>query len=322
MKLTIIAYQDLLDPSKTDAHALLQNALLNDGLVALSGVPGYLEKCETYLKTLCEFSALPEAVKQQYAPDRDAGQTEGYELGAEWFKNHKGEWQIDDKKASYYAFIPENVRNIWPKEIDLKTPYLALGELIFETGKKILHVIGLDERMGLNHAGFQGYGRMLHYHKVGTTTDENPDWCGAHLDHSLFTGLLPAYYYRDGQLVDEPAEAGLYIVPTGKTEFEKVHATDRSLLLFQVGEFGQIASNDRIKATRHIVKKAKGEIDRYTLAVFFNAADDARVKSTSVLCRDERYANNVSADGSITFLEWANASFERYRALNTPDEGK
>lgn len=314
MKIDIIAYQDLLDATKTDEHHRLESALLNTGIVAIRGVPGYVEKAENYINAARAFSALPDDVKQRYAPDRDAGQTEGYELGAEWFKDEQGEWKLDDKKASFYAFVPDMPCNLWPAEVDLKTPYLALGELIFQTGKHILNVIGLNEKAGLKHEGFRGYGRMLHYHKEGNLTDANPDWCGAHLDHSLFTGLMPAYYYRDGQLVDEPEEAGLSIVPSYGTAFEKVHAEDRSLLLFQVGEFGQIASNDRIKATRHIVKKAKGGIERFTLAIFFNADPESIVKSTSVLCQDERYTSNMNPDGTITYKEWERASFERYRA--------
>lgn len=314
MKLTLIAYNDLLDPTQHSAHQSLESALLTQGIVGITGVPEYVEKSNNYINAARAFSALPEAAKQAYAPDRDRGQTEGYELGAEWFKNEAGEWQIDDKKASFYAFVPEEAANVWPSEVDLKTPYLALGELIFQTGKHILNVIGLNERVGLKPEGIRGYARMLHYHKVGTATDNNPDWCGAHLDHGLFTGLMPAHYYRDGALIDEPEEAGLYIVPSNASQFEKVHATDRSILLFQVGEFGQIASNDRIKATRHIVKKAKGDIDRFTLAVFFNSASDAVIHSSSVLTQDERYASNQNSDGSITYKEWERASFERYRA--------
>lgn len=314
MEITIIAYNDLINPNAKDSHEKLASALLNQGLVAIQGIPDYPEKSKAYIDSLREFSALPEEIKNTYAPDRDSGQTEGYELGAEWFKNAAGEWQIDDKKASFYAFVPDNAKNIWPREIDLKTPYLSLGALIFNTGKHILNVLGLNQAMGLNLDGIYGYGRMLHYHKEKDLTDSNPDWCGAHLDHGLLTGLMPAYYFREGQWVDEPEEAGLYIVPSSGSQFEKVHAIDRNLLLFQVGEFGQIASNDRIKATRHIVKKAKGGIDRYTLAVFLNAAPETRIHSSSQLAADERYASNQDKDGYITYGAWDKASFERYRA--------
>jgi isopenicillin N synthase-like dioxygenase len=320
MKLTIIAYNDLLDPSQKAAHQALEQALLTEGIVGLTGVPEYLEKSSAYIKSARAFCALPEATKEAYVPARDSGRTEGYELGAEKFKNAAGEWQVDDKKASFYAFVPDDPRNIWPTEVDLKTAYMELAELIFKTGKIILNTMGLNELVGLDIDRLVGYGRMLHYHKEGSLTDVNPDWCGAHLDHGLFTGLLPAYYYKDGEPVDEPEEAGLHIVPTGKTAFEKVHATDKNILLFQVGEFGQLASNDRIKATRHIVKKAMGGIDRYTLAVFFNASADTHIRTTSVLATDTRVTSNLTADGTLPYFDWERDSYARYWANDKESE--
>ncbi|HEU5280576.1 MAG TPA: 2-oxoglutarate and iron-dependent oxygenase domain-containing protein [Gammaproteobacteria bacterium] len=320
MKLTLIAYNDLLDPNQKAAHQALEKALLTEGIVGLTGVPEYLEKSSAYIESARAFCALPEAVKEAYVPARDSGRTEGYELGAEKFKNAAGEWQVDDKKASFYAFVPNDPRNTWPTEVDLKTAYMDLAELIFNTGKLVLNAMGLNELVGLDINKFVGYGRMLHYHKEGSLTDVNPDWCGAHLDHGLFTGLLPAYYYKDGESVDEPEEAGLHIVPTGKSAFEKVHATDKSILLFQVGEFGQLASNDRMKATRHIVKKAMGGIDRFTLAVFFNPAAETRIRTTSVLATDTRVTANLAPDGYLAFSDWERDSFARYWANDKESE--
>lgn len=314
MQLTVVDYKDLLDPHQHDVHHQLTQALLTQGLVALKNVPEYQEKSNAYINAARRFSALPEAVKESYRPARDSGRTEGYELGAERFKNKAGEWQIDDKKASFYAFVPDDPRNIWPQEMDLKTPYLDLAELIFKTGKVLMNIIGLNEKVGIDLNKAIGYGRMLHYHKEGHATDVNPDWCGAHLDHGLFTGLMPAHYYRDGALINEPEEAGLYIIPSDKTAFEKVHATDRDLLLFQVGEFGQVATNDKIKATRHIVKKAMGGIDRFTLAVFFNPAPETLIHSTSILCEDERVSSNLNEDGALRFSDWERDSYARYWA--------
>ncbi len=313
MDLDIVSYHDLMNPSAS-VLAKLENALLSKGIVGISHAPDFEAKSRAYVQAARNFSALPDSIKQQYAPDRDAGDTEGYEQGAEWFKDEDNNWQIDDKKASFYAYVPNHEKNKWPEEVDLRTSYLALGELIYATGKHVLAAIGLDNAVKLNHTDLVGYGRMLHYHKESDATNANPNWCGAHLDHGVFTGLMPAHYFRDGKEIDEPEDAGLYIVPTHRSQFEKVHATDKSVLLFQVGEFGQLLSNDRIRATKHQVRKATGEIERYAFALFYSASANTIVDSTSILINDKRYADNKSTDNTISYAKWEKASYERYRA--------
>lgn len=315
MKLDIISYQDLLAPnSNSIALEQLKTALLCKGIVGIRNVPEFENKTRAYIDAARKFAALDDAIKQQYAPNRAIGDTEGYELSAEQFKDERGKWQTDDKKASFYAVVPNDPRNKWPTEINLKTPYLTLGELIFNTGKLVLKTIGLDETVGIDHDLITGYGRMLHYHKENDVTNANPNWCGEHFDHGIFTGLVPAYYFRNGIEIDEPEEAGLYIIPNNGSHFEKINANDKSVLLFQVGEFGQLASHDRIHATKHVVKKATGGIERFTLAVFYNADNDTSIKSNSKLISDTRYTDNQLPDGSINYKKWSEASFERYLA--------
>jgi isopenicillin N synthase-like dioxygenase len=313
MNLDIISYHDLVT-SNLLAEQQLEIALVNKGIVGISHVPEFEMKSRNYINAARKFSALQEKIKQQYAPDRDAGNTEGYELGAEKFKDQDGNWQIDDKKASYYAYVPEKSCNVWPLEVDLQTPYVELGELIFKIGKLLLKAVGLDAAVGLDHDLLEGYGRMLHYHKEDSMAATSPDWCGAHFDHGVFTGLMPAYYFREDEEINEPEAAGLYVVPTGRKNFEKVQVTDKSILLFQVGEFGQLLSDDRIRATRHTVKKVKSGIERFTFALFYSANAATVVKSTSVLIADTRYAHNQSHDGSMTAAKWHEASYARYRA--------
>lgn len=315
MQLDVISYFDLLNSDNQNASQKLENALLQKGVVGIKDVPEFEEKSRAFIQAAQHFSQLETQIKQQYTPDRDTGKTEGYELGAEWFKDSNGTWQIDDKKASYYAYVPEDTKNVWPNETDLRTPYLELGELMFNTGKLLLSAIGLNTAIGLNHDGLVGYGRMLHYHKESDITNINPNWCGAHLDHGVFTGLMPAYYFQNGKEVEEPTDAGLYIQPSDSDEFVKVNATDKSVLLFQVGEFGQLISNDKIKATRHLVKKAKGEIERFAFALFYNAADETLIQSSSTLINDARYQLNQSNDGFLTYAKWQEASYARYRAM-------
>lgn len=312
MQLEIVSFHEIQNEIHSSAKAKVTRALLENGIVGISDVPQFIEKSHAYIRAARDFCALNDSIKQQYAPRRDEGDTEGYELGAEWFKDQNDEWQIDDKKASYYAHVPDQPQNKWPREVDLKTPYLALGELIFATGKRLLNFIGLNETVGLPHAKLRGYGRLLHYHKENQSTNFNPNWCGAHFDHGVFTGLMPAHYFQDGVEVEEPEEAGLYIKPTNGNEFEKIAARDKSILLFQVGEFGQLASHDAIRATNHLVKKAKNHIERYAFAIFYDA-HDCIIHSHSELARDSRYTDNMTADGKISYDKWSSASFARYR---------
>jgi isopenicillin N synthase-like dioxygenase len=68
--------------------------------------------------------------------------------------------------------------------------------------------------------------------------------------------------------VPEPPEAGLFVKVQGT--FKKV-AADPEVMMFQVGEFGQLVTNDAIRATEHRVHKAPDSIERYAMALFFNA---------------------------------------------------
>lgn len=315
MELEIISYHDLMNPANLKVYDRLNHALFKVGIVGISNVPGFMEKSQAFIKASREFSMLDENTKQQYAPHRDLGETEGYELGAEKFKDSKGNWQTDDKKSSFYAYVPNHVKNKWPNEVNLKVPYLELGELIFKTGKQVLNYIKLNESMGIHHSKLVGYGRMLHYHKENDTSNLNPNWCGAHYDHGIFTGLMPAYYFKDGKEVDEPEEAGLFIRPRDGSTFEKVRLTDKSVLLFQVGEFGQLALNDQIRATEHLVVKAKENIERFSFALFYSADANVSIHSSSELTKDARYSENVRQDGSIKYSDWEAASYARYRVI-------
>lgn len=314
MDLNIISYHDLLKSNNPKIIQDIEKALLQKGIIGVRDVPEFEIKSRQFIEAARQFSKLPNTVKQQYAPNRDAGETEGYELGAERFKDQNGVWQIDDKKASFYAHVPDDASNKWPHEIDLRSPYLDLGQLIFKTGKLLLNIMGLNDAIGLKHDLLKGNGRMLHYHKENATHESNPNWCGAHFDHGVFTGLIPAYYFQHEKEIDEPHEAGLFIVPSDGQDFEKIHAADKSILLFQVGEFGQLISNDKIKATKHIVKKAQEEIERFTFALFYSADGNTMIHSHSKLIEDVRYSENQSADGSISYEKWEEASYERYRA--------
>lgn len=310
MDLSIFSFDSLINPSPK-VIMQIKKTLAEIGILGIRGVPNYEDFCLNYIAAARAFSNLTENLKQQYCPLPN--KFEGYECGAEQFLDAvTGKWIIDDKKASYYAYVPDLPENQWPKEVDLKTAYLELGNLIFNTGKILLDCLGLNLEVGIDLTKVHGYGRLLHYQKEQETNNLTPNWCGAHYDHSLFTGLIPAYYYRNGLMIDEPPESGLYIKPSNGQHFEKVIADDKSILMFQVGEFAQLALNDDITATKHMVKKAYGNIERYTLAIFFNPAPDTRIHSSSKLTHDERFCKNQCSRDTISFKAWNEASFKRY----------
>ncbi len=312
LDLDIISYESLVQEEPV-SMAKLKAALLEKGIVGITGIPGYSQKVKNYIESAKLFAALPEEVKEQYAPNREAGDLFlGYEKGKEKFKRPDGTWVIDDLKVSYYAFVPDNPLNKWPKEITLSTSYEELGTLMSETATQVMQKIDLiGPSTGISLDGVPRVGRMLYYRKGIESAQDNPFWCGAHFDHGLFTALIPSVYFENGLQIEEPIEAGLFVRTRGDEEYKKVVANDPEVMLFQVGEFGQLVTNDAIKATEHRVHKAsKGSIERYSMALFFDVAMDTVIYSTSELANDARYGNGPGAPCS--YLHWSEESFKRY----------
>lgn len=309
LELDIISYEGLIQ-GDIETLQVLDRALHEKGIVGIRSVPGYNEKYEKFIETAREFSALPEEVKERYKPSRVLGETFlGYEVGKEKFQRAEGEWVVDDLKTSYYAHVPDNTKNKWPLEVDLRGPFDALGGLMAATGELIMYKIGLlGSSTGFYLENEACIGRMLYYRK--SNHDGNPYWCGAHFDHSLFTAILPAVYFVSGEQIPEPEEAGLFVRISEETPFKKVIANDMNVMMFQVGEFGQLVKDDGIRATEHRVHKAFGAIERYTLAVFYNAPMDMPIYSKSILTKDARYGAQVGE--ACTSRHWHEASLKRY----------
>lgn len=308
LSLDVVPYE-LFIQGDAETVSTLKKALYEKGIVGIRGVPGYREKVSRFVETAREFSNLPEETKDQYEPMRDQGDLFlGYEKGKEKFKRPDGSWVIDDLKVSYYAFVPDEPSNRWPVEVDLQTPFQDLGGLMANIGKIVMEKI---ELIGLRKGVFLGdtpqTGRMLYYQKSSETCSDNPYWCGAHFDHGVFTVITPASYFTDGKEIAEPKEAGLFVKVGGA--FKKVEA-DSEVLMFQVGEFGQLATDDAIKATEHRVHKAVGSVERYAMALFFNAPVDLVIRSFSELTQDSRYGG--MAGDPCRFQDWHEASFKRY----------
>ncbi|MDR3623923.1 MAG: hypothetical protein P4L16_02150 [Chlamydiales bacterium] len=312
LALDVISYEEF---TQKEPHALsvLKDALFEKGIVGIKGVPGYKEKAIEFIESARAFSALPENVKEAYAPNFDLGEIFlGYEKGKEKFKRPDGTWVVDDLKTSYYAFVPNSPLNKWPSEVDLKNPFENLGSLMSEIGVAVMEEIGLiGESTGVSLGSNPDIGRMLYYRKNISSEADNPFWCGAHFDHGIFTALLPAYYFIDGEAVSEPIEAGLFVKPTSENCFKKVVSDDPDVMLFQVGEFGQLITNDAIKATEHRVHKAKSSTERYTMALFFTLPMETVIHSFSELTEDARYGGN-GPGSPCSYLHWHEESFNRY----------
>lgn len=307
--LDVISYEKLIQEDP-ETLQILHKALHEKGIVGVRAIPTYKEKYEQFIKAAREFSALPEQVKEKYEPNRSLGETFlGYEIGKEKFQRPNGEWVVDDLKASYYAFVPNSSQNKWPAELDLQTPFQDIGQLMADMGELIMYKIDLlGDKTGFKLEDNSRLGRMLYYRKCDN--NENPYWCGAHFDHSLFTVILPAVYFIHGEQIPEPKEAGLFIRTSPDMPFKKVFASDLDVMMFQVGEFGQLATNDGIRATEHCVRKTVGAVERYTLALFSNAPMDVPIYSTSVLAHDARYGTKIGE--ASTFRYWNDATFQRF----------
>lgn len=311
LALDIISYNDFISD---DLQALqtLGKALHEKGIVGIKGVPGYQEKLFKYIESARLFSALPEDIKDRYAPNYDLGDTFlGYEKGKEKFMRPDGTWVVDDLKVSFYGFVPEIPQNKWPREIDLKTPFQDIATMLSDMGQTVMQKIGLiGSNTGIYLDQTAHLGRLLYYRKSVETSFDNPFWCGAHFDHGMFTSLLPAFYFSDGEAIPEPLEAGLFVKTASEGVFKKVVADDTDVMLFQVGEFGQLVTDDGIKATEHRVHKALGAVERYTMALFFLAPPDTTIYSHSELTYDSRYPGGP--DAPCTYQTWADNSFNRY----------
>lgn len=309
LDLEVIPYEKLVQEDP-DALMALDRALHEKGIVGVRGVPGYREKYKQFIEAARKFSTLPETVKESYKPNRDLGETFlGYESGKEKFQQPDGTWVVDDLKTSYYAYVPDSPKNKWPEEVSLRGPFQSLGQIMADTGELVMRKIGLlGSSTGFELEPDSRLGRMLYYRK--SHSNDNPYWCGSHFDHGLFTVILPAVYFVEGNQVAEPEDAGLFVRTGEEQSFKKVCANDYDIMMFQVGEFGQLVSDDEIKATEHLVQKASGAIERYTLALFYDAPMDMPVYSKSSLINDARYG--AKPGEACTYRHWNQASFERY----------
>jgi isopenicillin N synthase-like dioxygenase len=323
--LTVISHTDF-QIANWQTQNLLKDALLSHGIVGIRAVPGYKEKVHAFVQSLKQFHALPEETKRKYAPTNaihePTGEYDflGYEIGKEQFKRPGGSWVVDKLKTSFYGKVPAAPYNKSPSEVDLESRFQEIGHLMQEVGEAMMEMIGLTGGNSPISLDSSHVGRMLYYSKRANeraSGEAPPDvdadcplWCGAHFDHGIFTALLPAVYFDPaGNQIPEPEEAGLFVRISDEGDFKKVAADDPDVMLFQVGEFGQLATNDGIRATEHRVHEARDSIERYTMALFFAAKPECVVTSKSVKAKDSRYGTEASCD----YNRWHTQSLARYK---------
>jgi isopenicillin N synthase-like dioxygenase len=321
LDLDLVSCQELLR-GNVSAIRVIKKALLEKGIVGVdfTGDPHYETKVQNFIAQARDFAALPEEIKQKYAPNRAKEEYLGYEVGKEKFQRPDGNWVVDNSKASYYFTVPDSPENKWPEVEGIQNRLFQqsvskMGSFMLTMAKMVLAKIEmLKPQCGVELEHVTGVGRVLHYSPSESTSKE---WCGRHFDHSLFTALLPGFYFKtDGlhfntaKAVPEPAEAGLFVKTTKEGAFKKVVVNNPNIMLFQVGEFGQAASNDGIKATEHEVRAPIEPLSRETLAVFLSPRMHDTIHSTSVLTADSRY--EAKAGEPCPFGRWHKNSLARY----------
>ena len=272
----------------------------NKGFIAISKAPNFEKAYKNFIHVAREFTNLPSEVQSQCTPIDSYAR--GWSRGIEVFNKRK-----DTYKGSYYVNIPEipSQPNIWPHHesiLAFQECYMEVAEIIHNVGEKILSLLLK------NLQNTTCVARMLHYSAVPEGEDDgNPNWCGTHKDHGLFTGLGPEVYFpstsNDNKTVDKPPNSGLYILNNPIT------TPNDDVILFQIGEALELATDGRTTATEHFVRKAYGGYERFTLAVFIQPKEDMILscKNKHVL---EKYEDRYTSD--MTYKVWNDRSLARY----------
>lgn len=287
----ILDYDDL-----NSLASVIKTEFNQKGYIAIRGVPGFKEAYANFIKEEQNFIALPDSEKEKSTPTDSYAR--GWSMGIETLVKGKR----DLYKGSYYAHIPaeENHPNIWPQNLpNFQERYTTLGTIMFNVGQKVLSLLG-------NWTVNRGLGRMLYYSPV-LEMDNNPDWCGNHRDHGLFTALCPELFYQDGNPVPKPKGSGLYIMG------QEISPPD-DVMMFQIGEVMELMSNGQVTATDHLVKKAYGGYERLTFAFFFDTPADISIDcdNPTVL---EKYKDRYIP--GMTFQQWSDASYAKYNQIKS-----
>ena len=330
--IVILEYKDLIEGK--DLSQEIEKAFGWDGLglLAVRGVPNFLELRQKLLPLSRKFALLPEEIKKKYEHEKSF-----YSFGWSHGKEKMSSGVPDYSKGSYYAnplhnkpyddekliekHAPFCHPNIWPTEIpEMESAFMNLGKLMVDTGSYVakqcdsyVHKVNpnypLDKLYTICKEGKTPKGRLLHYFPLDETSQpassnqslevEMASWCGWHNDHGSLTGLVPAMWFTpEGEEIEKcpDPDAGLYI-KTRKGRIVKA-AVPKDCMPFQIGESAMIHSGGILQATPHGVRGAKGEaskgISRETLAVFMEPDFDYPMDLVKGRTEDDLFKGSTS----------------------------
>lgn len=240
---------------------------------------------------------------------------------------------------------------MWPQHNSckyLEPTFKSIGAYINELGLHIAHHCDgyIQAKLGSRGLGQSlestlssskaAKGRLLHYFpqlcdasSTDSTADGDALWCGYHNDLCTITGLLAGEYFNfdTGEPLGniDDAEAGLYVVPDGADEPQRV-SIPRDCIAFQIGESAQIVSGGLLRATAHGVRMPAGRknLSRTTFALFLqpNPWDDLAIPQCGkeAIERALRTSNYVPSleDGRYEngdkFYDFANKTIQAYNS--------
>ncbi|RIA79823.1 hypothetical protein C1645_793709 [Glomus cerebriforme] len=253
------------------------------GILLVKNLPEiYAEKRTRLLRLASVFASLPDEIKEKTV-DEQSYYMFGWSCGKEMLNGKK-----DTLKGSYYGNpkydVPDVTEeqlkefpmychpNIWPSEYlpEFEEAFKDLGCFIIEVGKLVARACDSFVLTKLPKAepnyleriideSQTTKARLLHYFPIQTNQNDDIDdsWSGWHTDHSSLTGLTSPMFVDERDLSYPEIEcpdnqAGLYIKNRSNTIIKVTIPKD--CLAFQLGAAMQLASDDNLHATPHMVK--------------------------------------------------------------------
>lgn len=309
------------------------------GIIIIKNVSGLLKARNLLYKQIRKFANLDPKIQKKYeSPDSN------YSFGWSKGKEMMAKGMVDTMKGSYYANpLNDNLAkgdltlikkypgyftpNIWPTDIlpDFETNFKNLGYIIYQVALKVLKECDklLPEKFIENMFAsdlINTKGRLLNYYHQDNNSDS---WCGWHLDHGFFTGLVSAQYYdvKTGKPVNKPVNGGLKI----RSRSGKIISVDipENGIAFQIGETAQILTGGYLRATPHYVQKPiiNESLDRVAMALFIDCPLETPMSLPSYALDDTLktyylpFGKPLLEDrlkNSKTYIEFGEACYKAY----------
>lgn len=333
--------------------ALLERAfgLNGPGLIAIRGVPGFIQAKRKLLPMAYELINLPEDYLEEKCTDAKSLYNAGWSRG----KEKLGDGEPDFAKGSFYynpcSDVPGSDKdrtkyplsypcNVWPSE---KLPHFepAAKELGMLLKEVTMHLARhLDVYLQAKVKSYQPETisramretekvkcRLLYYYPYDNEDKrKSSSWIGWHNDSGFLTAL-PGDFYLDhstGQLLDScpDDQAGLYIADRQDNLQRVVIPPD--CMAIQLGECSQIVSGGVACATPHWVRAAStSNVARISLAAFVDTPPDFELRppvgfSREQVCHSENSSKRVPpldkrwTENGLTFGKFLEQTFQMY----------